>query len=150
MMPSAALRRKQRLGVTNRAVSWVLLVLLVLADVTYRTSASDPVVLGDSVGLSYRGLAWALQIAMIVVLFLHAGLSLYVFGRVPFRRTLRVFHIYFGYALLVIVLASQTTFGWDPWHGYLTVLMYLSIAVHIALGVKFSSRRRTAPGPPHP
>ena len=75
MTPSATLRRKQRLGVFNRAVSWVLLVLLVLADVTYRTSADDPVVLGDSVGLSYRGLAWVLQIAMIVVLFLPFDMS---------------------------------------------------------------------------
>ena len=48
---------------------------------------------------------------IIILLFVHAGLSFYVFGRVPFRRTLRVFHIYFGYALLVLVLGVVFVFG---------------------------------------
>ena len=84
---AASLRKRQRAGVINRTLSWILLVVLVAADATYRLSAE---------GEALRHLAWVLQIAMIVLLFIHAGLSFYVFGRVPLRRTLRVFHIYFG------------------------------------------------------
>lgn len=132
---AARLRKRQQAGVINRTLSWVLLVVLVAADATYRLSSEDE---------ALRDLAWVLQIAMILLLFIHAGLSFYVFGRVPFRRTLRVFHIYFGYFLLAVVLVSQTTFGWEPWHAVFTVIMYLCIAAHIALGIKFSSRRRAA------
>ena len=138
MTPPASkeqIRRKQRAGVYNRAISWILLIVLIAADLTYRTSGGEAVATGDTIDSVYRTLAWVLQIAMIITLFVHAGLSLYVFGRVPFRRTLRVFHIYFGYGLLILVLVSQTTFGWSPWHQILTVLMYLAIVFHIVLGI---------------
>ena len=64
----------------------------------------------------------------------HLALSVYVFGFVRPRRTLKVFHIYFGYALGVVIWASQTNLDNEPLHTYLTALMFAGIAVHLLLG----------------
>ena len=74
----------------------------------------------------------------------HLGLSVYVFGLVRPRRTLKVFHIYFGYPLGVVIWASQTNLDNEPLHTYLTVLMFLGIGVHLLLGVRYAARRRAA------
>ena len=50
-----------------------------------------------------------------------------MFGLVRPRRTLKVFHIYFGYALGVVIWASQTNLDNEPLHTYLTILMFLGI-----------------------
>jgi hypothetical protein len=136
-----SLRRRQRAGAVNRTLAWVLLISLALAEVAYRVPGSEPVALGDDPVTAGRWVAFGFRVVSIGLLAAHAALSLYVFGWVRPHRTLRVFHIYLGYALLAVVLASQTTFGREPLHSRLTVLMYLTIACHIALGLAFSSRR---------
>ena len=78
---------------------------------------------------------------------MHVLLTMYVFGWVRPRRTLRVFHIYFGYVTFVLVMVSQTTFGNEPLHTTTTVLMYLAIALHITIGLRYGVTRHTTEVP---
>ena len=48
------------------------------------------------------------------------------------------------YALGVVIWASQTNLDNEPLHTYLTVLMFLGIAVHLLLGARYATRRRAA------
>ncbi len=127
----AALRRRQRAGVISRRVGWVLLPVMIAATASHY--------LGDD---RYGGLAAVLVIAVVVLNTVHIGLSCYVFGLVRPRRTLKVFHIYFGYALGAVIWASQTNLDNEPLHTYLTVLMFLGIGVHLLLGARYATRRR--------
>ena len=127
------LRRKQRAGVLSRRVGWVLLPTVVAATTVHYAG-----------GEKYRVLAGVLVVAMVALNTTHIGLSLYVFGLVRPRRTLRVFHIYFGYALGVVIWVSQTNLDNEPLHTCTTVLMFLGIGVHLLLGVRHATRRRAA------
>lgn len=127
-----ALRRKQRAGAINRRVGWVLLPVMVAA------TAVHYLVEGRST------LAGALVVSVVALNTTHLGLSVYVFGLVRPRRTLKVFHIYFGYALGVVIWASQTNLDNEPLHTYLTVLMFAGIAVHLVLAARYAARRRAA------
>jgi hypothetical protein len=128
-----ALRRRQRAGVISRRVGWVLLPTMVAATATHYLA-------GDEYGV------WAalLVVAVVSLNTVHIGLSFYVFGLVRPRRTLKVFHIYFGYALGLVIWASQTNLDNEPLHTYLTVVMFLGIGVHLLLGARYAARRRAA------
>lgn len=127
-----ALRRRQRAGAANRRIGWVLLPVMVVASAAHYLP-------GD------RGLLAGVLVALVVGLnTAHLGLSVYVFGLVRPRRTLKVFHIYFGYALGLVIWASQTNLDNEPLHTYLTVLMFAGIAVHLVLGTRYAARRRAA------
>lgn len=127
-----ALRRRQRAGAINRKVGWVLLPVMVAATAVHYLS-------GDRTTLA------AVLVVLVVGLnTTHLLLSVYVFGLVRPRRTLKVFHIYFGYALGVVIWASQTNLDNEPLHTWLTVLMFAGIGVHILLGARYAARRRAA------
>jgi hypothetical protein len=127
-----ALRRRQRAGAANRRVGWVLLPVMVAATAVHYLS-------GDHAALA------AVLVALVVGLnTLHLVLSVYVFGLVRPRRTLKVFHIYFGYALGVVIWVSQTNLDNEPLHTWLTILMFAGIAVHLVLGMRYAARRRAA------
>lgn len=128
-----ALRRRQRAGAVNRRIGWVLLPTMVAATATHYLG-------GDAYGV------WTavLVVAVVSLNTVHLGLSFYVFGLVRPRRTLKVFHIYFGYALGLVIWASQTNLDNEPLHTYLTVVMFLGIGVHLLLGVRYAARRRAA------
>jgi hypothetical protein len=55
-----------------------------------------------------------------------------------------VFHIYFGYALGVVIWVSQTNLDNEPLHTWTTILMFAGIGVHIVLGARYAARRRAA------
>lgn len=127
-----ALRRRQRAGAVNRRVGWVLLPVVVTATAVHYLP-------GD------RSLLAGVLVAVVVGLSTaHLVLSIYVFGFVRPRRTLKVFHIYFGYALGLVIWASQTNLDNEPLHTYLTILMFLGIVVHIVLCTRYAARRRAA------
>ena len=127
-----ALRRRQRAGAVNRRVGWVLLPVMIAATAVHYLP-------GD------RSTLAAILVVLVVGLnTTHLALSVYVFGLVRPRRTLKVFHIYFGYALGVVIWASQTNLDNEPLHTYLTILMFLGIAGHLLLGVRYAARRRAA------
>lgn len=134
--PATRTARRQKAGRFNRALGYVSLPMLVVLTVAYYVRGAD----GD---VWHQVSQWT-QIAFMPLFFLHVVLTMYVFGLVRPRRTLRVFHIYFGYVTFVVVMASQLTIGDEPGHTVLTVLMYLAIAVHIAIGLRYGvTRRRT-------
>ena len=134
-----ALRRmasRQRCGAVNRRLGWVILPIVVLASVLhygldFNEGGRNDVVL-------------VLQFVFVPMVAVHAGLSFYVFGWVPPSRTLRVFHVWFGYAYAVLVLASQTSWAWPVAHHGLTILMYLALAAHVGIGIHYARRRRSA------
>ena len=131
--PSAvALRRRQRAGAFNRRVGWVLLPVMVAATAVHYLPGDRSLLAGVLVGL------------VVGLNTVHLALSVYVFGLVRPRRTLKVFHIYFGYALGVLIWASQTNLHNEPMHTYLTILMFLGIGVHLALATRYAARRRAA------
>lgn len=127
-----ALRRRQRAGAANRRIGWVLLPVMVAATAVHYLS-DDRSALGI-----------VLVVLVVGLNTLHLALSVYVFGLVRPRRTLKVFHIYFGYALGVVIWASQTNLDNEPLHTWLTILMFAGIAVHILLGARYAARRRAA------
>jgi hypothetical protein len=127
-----ALRRKQRAGAINRRIGWVLLPVMVAA------TAMHYLVEGRTT------LTAVLVVAVVALNTTHLGLSVYVFGLVRPRRTLKVFHIYFGYALGVVIWASQTNLDNEPLHTYLTILMFAGIVVHLVLAARYAARRRAA------
>jgi hypothetical protein len=127
-----ALRRRQRAGAINRRIGWVLLPVMIAATTVHYLPA------GDSL------LAALLVVGVVVLNTSHLGLSVYVFGFVRPRRTLKVFHIYFGYALGIVIWASQTNLDNEPLHTYLTILMALGIVGHLLLAVRYAARRRAA------
>lgn len=127
-----ALRRRQRAGAFNRRVGWVLLPVMIAATAVHYLP-------GDR-----RPLAVVLVVLVVGLNTVHLALSVYVFGLVRPRRTLKVFHIYFGYALGVVIWASQTNLDNEPLHTWLTVLMFAGIGVHLLLGARYAARRRAA------
>ena len=127
-----ALRRRQRAGAVNRRIGWVLLPVMIAATaVHYLRDGSSTV-------------AAVLVVLVVGLNTCHLALSVYVFGLVRPRRTLKVFHIYFGYALGVVIWASQTNLDNEPLHTYLTILMFAGIAIHLVLAARYATRRRVA------
>ena len=128
--------RRQRAGVVNRYLGWFILPL-VIAAVAIHYSPN---------GLEGTKHAWVigLQLVFVPLVFVHVALSLYVFGMIRPARTLRVFHIYFGYAYMFLVLASQTTHGENPQHIVLTVAMFTCLTIHVGIGIFYAMRRRRA------
>jgi fatty acid desaturase len=98
-----AMNRRRRCGVINRRLGWVVLPIVVTASVLHYGLGFDQGALNDVV--------LVLQLVFVPLVAVHAALSFYVFGWVPPSRTLRVFHVWFGYAYAVLVLASQTSFA---------------------------------------
>lgn len=134
-----ALRRmasRQRWGGVNRRLGWVILPIVVLASVVHYLFGGDEG--------TRNSFVLVLQCVFVPLVAVHAGLSLYVFGWVPPSRTLRVFHVWFGYAYAVLVVASQTTFAWPAVHHVLTTAMFLSLAAHVVIGIHYARRRRNA------
>ena len=124
--------RRRRVGVANRRMAWAVLPVVVAALFLHY-------VVDD-----YNAAVWALQAIFVPVVLLHTALSFYVFGWVPPSRTLRTVHIWVGYAYLVAMLASQTTFAWPGLHRVLTVLMFAFLTAHVGIGVHYAVRRRRA------
>lgn len=131
------MRRRQRAGQWNRAIGWLTLPVLLLATGMYHGFSDD--------GGAIRGVATGLSALLIVLTFLHAGLSFYVFGYVRPQRSLRVFHVYFGYLTFILVMLSQSTIsGPATFHFVTSVLMYVAITLHAVIGVRYQVIRRRA------
>ena len=127
-----ALRRRQRAGAVNRRVGWVLLPVMIAATAVHYLPGERTL------------LAAALVVLVVGLNTTHLALSVYVFGFVRPRRTLKVFHIYFGYALGLVIWASQTNLHNEPLHTYLTIAMFAGIVVHVVLATRYAARRRAA------
>lgn len=127
----SALRRRQRAGVLGRRLGWVLLPAVAASTTLHYVDGPEA--------------ATRLLVGLVVALnTVHIGLSVYVFGLVRPYRTLKVLHIYLGYALGVLIWASQTNLEREPLHTWLTVLMALGILAHLLLATRCAAQRRAA------
>jgi hypothetical protein len=127
-----ATRRRQRAGVTGRRIGWLLLPFVLTSTTLYYTVGNEVLV------------TWIATIAVIALSTVHAAVSFYVFGLVRPRLTVRVFHVYLGYALFLLIVASQTNLHREPLHTVLTALMYAAIVGHVVLATRTSLHRRMA------
>jgi hypothetical protein len=133
----ATMRRRQKAGQWNRAIGWLMLPVLILATTTYHGFS-------DESG-AIRAFAGVMSFLLVVLTFLHAGLSFYVFGYVRPQRSLRVFHIYFGYLTFILVMVSQSTIsGPDRFHFVASAFMYIAIGLHTVIGVRYQVIRSRA------
>jgi len=128
-----ALRRRQRAGVLGRRVGWVLLPLVVASTASHYAG-----------GAALQAWTPYLVGAVAVLNTLHIALSVYVFGLVAPRRSLKVLHIYLGYLLGALIWASQTNLDREPLHTWLTVAMFATIGVHLLLAARYAAQRRAA------
>lgn len=124
--------RRQRVGVFNRRLGWAILPLVLLAVALNYLPGGE----------SRDELVGGIQVVFVPLVFVHLVLSWYVFGPVRPARTLRVFHVWFGYAYIIFILASQTTHGRGLLHAVFTVAMFACMAVHVGIGVHYARRRR--------
>jgi hypothetical protein len=134
--PRVAMERKQRAGAINRALGWIMLPFLIVGTAEYHLIPGE----------EYDWIATGTQWIYVPIMFVHAALSYYVFGLVRPARTLRVFHIYFGYATFVIVMIAQiaVTIEAPMAHGFLSIAMYVALLGHIVIGLRYYLVRRRA------
>lgn len=129
-----AMARRQQAGRANRLIGWALLPVLLLAAISFTYRESSTLVEVAANVFSYL---------LIVLTFLHSGISFYVFGGVRPRVTLRVFHVYFGYLTFILVMMSQTTInGPSTFHIVTSVLMYIAIVGHTVMGLRYHVLRK--------
>jgi hypothetical protein len=128
--------RRQRIGVLNRRLGWAILPLVITAVSLHYIPDGDT-------GW-HNTVVRVLQFTFVPLMLVHVALSVYVFGLLKPLRTLRVFHVWFGYGYMFLVLASQTTFGIEPLHLILTTAMFACLAAHVGIGVYYASRRHQA------
>ena len=134
--PLEAMARRQKMGRANRLVGWLLLPVLLVATISWHF---------QSLSGAVRVIADIFQWLLIVLTFVHSGISFYVFGGVRPRATLRVFHVYFGYLTFVLVMISQSTInGPRILHLSTSVLMYVAILGHTVMGLRYQVLRKRA------
>jgi hypothetical protein len=128
------MERRRRVGVVNRRLGWVVLPIVVLASVLHFGA--------DFTSGTGNEIVLVLQWVFVPLVLLHAAFSFYVFGWVRPARTLRVFHVWFGYAYLLLIAGSNLTWAWPVLHGVLTAGMFLALAAHVGIGIHYARRRR--------
>ena len=128
--------RRQRAGVINRALGWIILPMVIAAVVLHYMPNGETGTLNEIVKI--------LQFTFVPLMFVHVALSVYVFGLVRPARTLRVFHVWFGYGYMFLVLASQLNHTIEPWHIIATIAMFACLGIHVGIGVFYATRRRQA------
>ena len=94
--------------------------------------------------LDSRELEVTAHAMLLPVFFVHVILTGYVYGLIRPRRTLRVFHIYLGYLTFVVTMLSQAGITHGTARDLWTVLMYVTIVAHIAIGVRYGVARHGA------
>lgn len=128
--------RKKRIAVWNRRLAWVVFPVLAVGSALFYTPLAKLWPLGGMVGM-------ILINAIFTPLFLvHAAFSVYLFGFPKFRRNIRVYHIYIGYAVFLFTFTSQALIGVEPFHKIFFGLNWGFIILHVILSTRFMSQRR--------
>ena len=89
--------------------------------------------------------ASASQGAWLVLMVLHAHFAISVFGLAKSGSRLRKFHVWFGYANLLLCFGGQLLFIFPQTAALgsqATTLVFVTITVHVILGTIFTVRRR--------
>ncbi|MGA3561493.1 hypothetical protein [Melissospora conviva] len=97
--------------------------------------------------------ASASQGAWLVLMVLHAHFAISVFGLAKSGSRLRKFHVWFGYANLLLCFGGQLLFIFPQTAtlgSHATTLVFVTITVHVILGAIFAVRRRGSRKKPNP
>jgi hypothetical protein len=130
----ARARRKKRVAVWNRRLAWVTFPTLVMGTLFYY-------------GPVYRwwpaahGWGRVLMNIFTLMFLVHSVFSVYLFGFPKWKKNLRVYHIYIGYAVFVLTLTSQSLIGFEPYHAVFYALNWLFIIMHVTLSTRFMLRQ---------
>lgn len=129
--------RKRRLAVANRWMAWVMApVLLVGTLAYYRDAIGLGGILNEAIDQGFNNL-------FIMLFFVHATASFYFYGVPRPRMSIRVFHVYIGYAVFLFTMVSQSLLGVEPIHIITYVVNWVFIVAHLALSLRFMVKRVT-------
>jgi hypothetical protein len=126
--------RKKQIAVWNRRLAWVTLVVLIVMNVSVYADYYKLVDWLKTTGIIS-------SILFILLLFIHAGFSVYLFGFPKFKWQIRVVHIYIGYLVFIFTMLSQSIPFPQPYRLILFTLMWISIVAHVALSIRFAIKR---------
>ena len=126
--------KKKKIAVWNRKLAWITLFILVAMNIS---------VYADY----YEWVTWLKLTGIIsstiftLLLLIHSGFSVYLFGFPKFKWKIRVVHIYIGYFLFVFTFLSQSIIGFEPYHIIAYTLNWIFVVAHVALSIRFAIKR---------
>ncbi len=130
-------QRRQSIAKYNRWLGWISIILVIGAFYTDSVRDSDPNALPAWLDITMQSLVGLVPL-------IHAAFSMYLFGFPRFDPNVKVIHIYFGYAVLLAILISQSLIGTGTVYSVMTGVMYIFIAIHIGLGTRSWWMRRNS------
>ena len=132
--------KKKKIAVWNRKLAWITLFILVAMNIS---------VYADY----YEWVTWLKLTGIIsstiftLLLLIHSGFSVYLFGFPKFKWKIRVVHIYIGYFLFVFTFLSQSIIGFEPYHIIAYTLNWIFVVAHVALSIRFAIKRNVKKQP---
>ncbi len=132
--------RKKKIAVWNRRLAWITLVILIVMNIS---------VYADY----YQWVTWLKLTGIIsstiftLLLLIHSGFSVYLFGFPKFKLKIRVIHIYIGYFLFVFTFLSQSIIGFEPYHIIAYTFNWIFVVSHVALSIRFAIKRNVKKQP---
>jgi hypothetical protein len=132
--------KKKQIAVWNRRLAWFTLLVLIVMNVA---------VYADY----YKWVTWLKTTGIIssilftLMLLIHSGFSVYLFGFPKFKLQIRVVHIYIGYFLFIFTFLSQTIIGSEPYHIIAYTLNWIFVVAHVALSIRFAINRNVKKQP---
>jgi hypothetical protein len=130
---SRALRKKM-VAVWNRRLAWITLLVLIVMNVSTYADYFKWIN-----GLKITSIVSS--ILFVVLLLVHSGFSVYLFGFPKFKWQIRVVHIYIGYLLFFFTFVSQSIIGIEPYHIIAYTLNWIFVVAHVTLSIRFAIKR---------
>jgi hypothetical protein len=125
--------RKRKVAVVNRWMAWIMFPILVIGTVAYYKN-----------GLGLPNIAnWISPVfnnTFILMFFVHAAASFYLYGIPKPKGNIRVIHVYIGYGVFLFTMISQS-FRSEPLHLITYLINWVFIVAHLALSLRFMLKR---------
>ena len=118
----------------NRRLAWVTLAVLIVMNIAVYADYYNLVTWLKMTGIISSSL-------FIILLLIHSGFSVYLFGFPKFKWQIRVVHIYIGYFLFITTFLSQSIIGFEPHHIIAFTINWIFVAAHVALSIRFAIKR---------
>ncbi len=131
--------KKKQIAEWNRKTAWITLFVLVVMNVS--TYANH-----------YKSVDWLMttsiisSVVFILLLLIHSGFSVYLFGFPKFKWQIRVVHIYIGYLLFIFTFISQSISA-EPYHIITYAIMWVFLIAHVTLSFRFMIKRNVKKQP---
>jgi hypothetical protein len=126
--------RKKRVAVWNRRLAWVTFPTLVVGTLFYYGPAARWWPAAEWWGMALINIFTLMFLA-------HSVCSVYLFGFPKFKRNVRIYHIYIGYAVFVFTFLSQGLIGFEPYHKIAYAINWVFIIIHVSLSARFMLQR---------